>query len=137
MVNGYIFGAPPEACDDLLPRHEYDPQQTKPPYSIDLNSFPRDGYIPGNIYRSKWFFKIKSPAFIQYLYIVILRGYFRGFMIQGRAIKNDNAAGSFGAGIEYRPQCIGNVSIALYRVRVYYVASCTAILFIECCNSYK
>ena len=64
LVNGYPDGAPPTACNDLLPQHsENIPSVFRIPYSINTSSIPSNGYIPGQTYQSKWrFFKWQSLA---------------------------------------------------------------------------
>ena len=59
---------------------------------------------------------------------------FRGFMIQGRLRVDDSPVGKFGSGVDYKPQCSGNVSlIAAFTIVFLQFCFC----YVDCCHSYS
>ena len=53
-------------------------------------------------------------------------------MIQGRLCVDDSPVGKFSSGVDYKPQCSGNVSL---------IATFTIVLlqfyYVDCCHSYS
>ena len=119
VVDGMSRGAPIQACGtttDIVPSHSGTSSSTDSlPFSIDLSSFKRNVYTPGQIYTSKCIYIVctVAPCYVHYYAVTMSGGEnntdFKGFMIQGRILADDSPTGTFGSGTNYQPQCDNNV----------------------------
>ena len=53
-------------------------------------------------------------------------------MIQGRLRVDDSPVGKFGSGVDYKPQCSGNVSL----IAAFMIVS-LQFCYVDCCHSYS
>ena len=70
-INGEPTGAPEDACGDMLPQHETDPQTTEPPYTLSAVSQGDGTYLGRISVLPMNYDQIYSGIYLVYIYIYI------------------------------------------------------------------